>query len=82
VAWAWADSARKVVRARAFLDDYGVPEDEATGAAALRLCAVLGRAVRIQQGVRSVLHARPAAAGRVELGGLVAPVERRRYRLS
>jgi predicted PhzF superfamily epimerase YddE/YHI9 len=82
VAWAWVDEATGAVRARAFLPDYGVPEDEATGAAALRLCARLERPLEILQGSASLLRARPAADGRVELGGAVEPVERRDYSLS
>ena len=79
VAWAWEEEVSGTVRARAFLPDYGVPEDEATGAAALRLCARLGRRVEIHQGDASVLRARPAG-GSVELGGRVEAVEVREYR--
>jgi predicted PhzF superfamily epimerase YddE/YHI9 len=82
VAWGWIDEAAGSVRARAFLPGYGVPEDEATGAAALRLCAHAARPLEIHQGRASLLHARPAAGGTVELGGRVEPVERRRYALS
>ena len=82
VAWAWADRAGGVVRARAFLPDYGVPEDEATGAAALRLCALLDRPVEIHQGVASRLDARPTAGGEIELGGRTEAVERRPYERS
>jgi predicted PhzF superfamily epimerase YddE/YHI9 len=67
------------MRVRAFLPDLGIAEDEATGAAALRLCAQVGRAVEIRQGSASVLHARPADDGRVDLGGRVEAVERRPY---
>jgi predicted PhzF superfamily epimerase YddE/YHI9 len=79
VAWAWADESAGVMRVRAFLPDLGVPEDEATGSAALRLCAHAGRPVEIRQGVGSVIHARPADDRRVEVGGLVEQVERRDY---
>lgn len=79
VAWAWVDRAAGTIRARAFLAGYGVPEDEATGAAALRLCAKLGTALAIHQGHQSLLHARPAEHGRVELGGRVVPEQRRAY---
>lgn len=79
VAWAWADERAGEVRVRAFLPDLGVPEDEATGAAALRLCAHLEREIEIRQGVGSLLYARPAFEGTVELGGRVEPVERRLY---
>jgi predicted PhzF superfamily epimerase YddE/YHI9 len=82
VAWAWLDQDAGRVRARAFLPDYGVPEDEATGAAALRLCALLGAALEIHQGEASLIHARPSGNGLVELGGTVEAVERRPYELS
>lgn len=79
VAWAWTDETAGRIRVRAFLPDLGVPEDEATGAAALRLCARVARAVEIHQGSASVLKARPADGGTVELGGRVEPIERRAY---
>jgi predicted PhzF superfamily epimerase YddE/YHI9 len=80
VAWAWADEPAGVMRVRAFLPELGVPEDEATGSAALRLCAHAGREVEIRQGVGSVIHARPADEARVDVGGHVEQVERRSYR--
>jgi len=79
VAWAWMDESAGVMRVRAFLPDLGVPEDEATGAAALRLCAHAGRVLEIHQGSASVLHAHPADGATVALGGRVTPVERRQY---
>lgn len=79
VAWAWRDEAAGTVRVRAFLPDLGVPEDEATGAAALRLCAHVGRALEIHQGEASLLRARPGEPETVELGGRVEPVEKRAY---
>ena len=79
VAWAWSDEAAGALRVRAFLPDFGVPEDEATGAAALRLCGSIGRPLEIHQGEASLLRARPAAGGTVELGGRVEPVETRQY---
>lgn len=79
VAWAWVDSKAGTVRARAFLPGYGVPEDEATGAAALRLCAQLETPLAIHQGKESLIHARPADGGRVELGGRVIADARRPY---
>jgi predicted PhzF superfamily epimerase YddE/YHI9 len=73
VAWAWSDEPAGVTRARAFLPDLGVQEDEATGSAALRLCALVGRPTEIRQGIGSVLHAQPAEDGRVDVGGRVVP---------
>ena len=79
VTWAWSDERSGAIRVRAFLSDFGIAEDEATGAAALRLCAHVERAVEVRQGSASVLHARPSEDGRVDLGGRVEAVERRPY---
>lgn len=79
VAWAWVDKAAGTMRVRAFLPDLGVPEDEATGSAALRLCAGAGRPLEIRQGAASVIDARPGGDGTVAVGGRVEPVERRPY---
>jgi predicted PhzF superfamily epimerase YddE/YHI9 len=70
--WAWQDEARGVVRSRVFPLDVGIVEDEATGAAAVRMCAMLGRPITIHQGRGSVLHARPLDDGLVEVGGRCA----------
>jgi predicted PhzF superfamily epimerase YddE/YHI9 len=69
VTWAWVDEGDGVVRARAFGPRIGIPEDEATGSAATKLCAQLGRAIDIRQGRASRILARPAADGRAEIGG-------------
>ena len=79
VAWAWIDEEAGTIRARAFLPALGVPEDEATGSAALLLCAAAARPVEIRQGSASVLDARPADDGTVAVGGRVAAVEQRPY---
>jgi len=71
VFWAWLDEAAGIVRARAFALDAGVPEDEATGSAALMLTAQLGREIEIRQGEGSLIHARPLEDGRAEIAGLV-----------
>lgn len=68
-AWAWTDEARGEVRARMFAPALGVVEDEATGSAALRLTAHLGRDLRITQGRGSELVTRLLADGRAEVGG-------------
>jgi predicted PhzF superfamily epimerase YddE/YHI9 len=72
-AWAWTDEAAGEVRARMFAPALGVPEDEATGSAALRLTAHLGRDLRITQGRGSVLVTRLLADGRAEVGGRTVP---------
>jgi predicted PhzF superfamily epimerase YddE/YHI9 len=68
-AWAWLDEAAGVVRARVFGPSVGVPEDEATGSAAVRLGAALGRPLDIRQGRASRIVARPLNGGWVEIGG-------------
>lgn len=70
-AWAWIDEDATTVRARSFVPAAGIPEDEATGSAALALCARLGRPLVVHQGRGSVLRCRPLPDGRCEVGGLV-----------
>jgi len=70
-AWAWIDEAAGTIRARSFVPDAGIAEDEATGSAALALCARLGRPIVVHQGHGSAIACRPAAEGRVEVGGRV-----------
>lgn len=75
--WAWQDEPSGRVHARVFAPGFGIAEDPATGAAAVRLCAQLGRELRItQQG--SEIFVRPAQQdGWVELGGRVVLDARR-----
>jgi predicted PhzF superfamily epimerase YddE/YHI9 len=68
-AWAWIDEPAGTLRARAFPVRIGIAEDEATGSAAAKLCAQLGRAIDIRQGRGSRILARPLEAGLVEIGG-------------
>ena len=70
-AWAWIDEEAGLVRARCFVPEVGVAEDEATGSAALPLCASLDRPIEVRQGRGSVIWARPLADGMVEIGGRV-----------
>nr|WP_243683240.1 PhzF family phenazine biosynthesis protein [Clavibacter michiganensis] len=56
-----------------FAPALGVVEDEATGSAALRLTARLGRDLRITQGRGSVLVTRLHDDGRAEVGGRTVP---------
>lgn len=75
-AWAWIDEAAGTARARSFVPEAGIAEDEATGSAAIGLCAQLGRPLIIHQGRGSVLRCRPLADGWVEVGGTTRLVER------
>jgi predicted PhzF superfamily epimerase YddE/YHI9 len=68
---AWVDEAAGVLRTRVFAPSDGIPEDEATGAAALRIGAFHGRELEIHQGEGSVLFARPGSDGTIEVGGHV-----------
>jgi predicted PhzF superfamily epimerase YddE/YHI9 len=70
--WAWRERDAGSVYARLLAPDFGVPEDPATGSAALALASRLGREVSIVQGAGGVLRARPAVRdGWAEAGGLV-----------
>lgn len=77
--WAWMDEQQGVIRQRVFAPAVGIPEDEATGTAAIRLSAMLDRAVDIRQGKGSRIVARPVVEGMVEIGGLIELDEVRRY---
>lgn len=70
-AWAWIDEAAGTIRARSFVPEAGIAEDEATGSAALALCTVLERPIAVHQGHGSLLLARPTADGCAEVGGRV-----------
>ena len=69
--WAWIDEGGGVIRQRVFARGIAIVEDEATGSAAIRLGARLGRPLEIHQGKGSLLTARPVDDGMVEVGGLV-----------
>lgn len=77
--WAWLDEAAGTVRSRSFVPGFGIPEDEATGSAALALCAALGRPIEVRQGQGSEISARPLEGGLVEVGGRVVSEEIRAY---
>lgn len=78
-AWAWIDGAAGTIRARSFVPEAGIAEDEATGSAALALCAHLGRPIVVHQGHGSVIVARPVGGGLIEVGGGVRLTEVRDY---
>lgn len=68
-AWAWIDEAAGHLRSRMFAPALGVPEDEATGAAAVRLTALLDRDLAIDQGRGSRILTRRLADDLIEVGG-------------
>jgi predicted PhzF superfamily epimerase YddE/YHI9 len=79
--WAWMDEPAGTMRARVLPVRIGIPEDEATGSAATKLCALAGRPIDIRQGRGSRILARPGADGLVEIGGRSAIDEVRDYTL-
>jgi predicted PhzF superfamily epimerase YddE/YHI9 len=74
-AWSWIDEAAGTLRARSFVPEAGIAEDEATGSAAIALCSRLSRQIAIHQGHGSVLLCEPLADGRIEVGGKVVLAE-------
>lgn len=78
-AWAWIDEPAGRIRARCFAPGVGIEEDEATGSAAIALCARLGRSIEISQGRGSELFARPLGDDRAEVGGRVVLDEAREW---
>ena len=78
--WAWIDEAAGELRSRVFVPEEGIDEDEATGLAALRMGAALGRdEFVIRQGKGSVLHVRKGPGELVEVGGRVRYVSEHVY---
>jgi len=69
--WAWQDRERGVIRSRMFATDLGVGEDEATGAAAVRITDYLSRDLHIVQGRGSHIHTRWSPEGWVRVAGRV-----------
>jgi predicted PhzF superfamily epimerase YddE/YHI9 len=77
--WAWLGEEGGTVRMRVFGPRIGIPEDEATGSAAVRLCLALDRPLTIHQGRGSLIHARPLGRGFAEIGGRSVLDETRDY---
>ncbi|MFZ1178485.1 MAG: PhzF family phenazine biosynthesis protein [Mycobacterium sp.] len=69
--WAWTDRATGSLRARMFAANLGVPEDEATGSAAMRITDYLSRDLRITQGKGSIIETTWNAEGWVGVAGRV-----------
>lgn len=68
-AWAWIDEAAGHLRSRMFAPAMSIIEDEATGAAAVRITDLLQRDLAIDQGEGSRLLTRRGADGWVAVGG-------------
>jgi predicted PhzF superfamily epimerase YddE/YHI9 len=69
--WAWTDQATGSLRARVFVANLGVPEDEATGSAGMRITDYLSRNLHITQGKGSVIETTWNAEGWVAVTGRV-----------
>ncbi|MBY0441318.1 MAG: PhzF family phenazine biosynthesis protein, partial [Mycobacteriaceae bacterium] len=70
--WTWIDRDAGSLRSRMFAANHGVPEDEATGAAAIRLTDYLSADLTITQGKGSVIHTVWNPEGWVRIAGRVA----------
>jgi predicted PhzF superfamily epimerase YddE/YHI9 len=69
--WTWTDRDAGHIRSRMFATNLGVPEDEATGAAAVRITDYLSRDLTIVQGKGSVIYTRWSPEGWVRIAGRV-----------
>lgn len=69
--WTWIDSASGALRSRMFATNLGIPEDEATGAAAVRITEYLSRDLDITQGQGSQIRTRWSPDGWVHVAGRV-----------
>lgn len=69
--WTWTDRKEGTIRSRMFAADLGVPEDEATGAAAVRITDYLSRDLTIVQGKGSHIYTEWSPEGWVRIAGRV-----------
>ncbi|MGU3500437.1 PhzF family phenazine biosynthesis protein [Mycobacterium sp. C31M] len=69
--WAWTDRAAGALRSRMFAPHLGIAEDEATGAAAVRMTDYLSRDLLITQGKGSEIRTWWDPAGWVKVAGRV-----------
>jgi predicted PhzF superfamily epimerase YddE/YHI9 len=69
--WTWVDREAGHIRSRMFAVNLGVPEDEATGSAAIRITDHLSRSLTITQGRGSQIFTTGNADGWVTVSGRV-----------
>ncbi|MGA9492729.1 MAG: PhzF family phenazine biosynthesis protein [Mycobacterium sp.] len=69
--WAWIDESAGSLRSRMFAANLGVPEDEATGSAAVRITDYLSRDLSITQGKGSTIETVWSPQGSVQVAGRV-----------
>jgi len=77
--WAWEDGGAGRLRARSFPTNFGILEDEASGAASVAMGDRLGRPLTIRQGVGSEIVVRPHDDGTVEIGGRTEIIQKRDF---
>ena len=70
--WTWLDEPAGTIRSRMFAPRLGIREDEATGAAAVRITEYLSRDLTIVQGQGSIIQTTWSAEGWVQVAGRVA----------
>ncbi|MGB3352777.1 MAG: PhzF family phenazine biosynthesis protein [Mycobacterium sp.] len=70
--WSWLDESADTIRSRMFAPHLGIREDEATGAAAVRITEHLSRDLTIVQGQGSIIQTTWSAEGWVQVAGRVA----------
>lgn len=69
--WTWLDESAGTIRSRMFAPHLGIREDEATGAAAVRITEHLSRDLTIVQGQGSVIETTWSPEGWVQVAGRV-----------
>jgi predicted PhzF superfamily epimerase YddE/YHI9 len=69
--WTWTDKSAGALRSRMFAPSLGIREDEATGAAAVRMTDYLSRDLVITQGEGSQIETRWSPEGWVRVAGRV-----------
>jgi predicted PhzF superfamily epimerase YddE/YHI9 len=69
--WTWIDESAGTLRSRMFAANLGVPEDEATGSAAMRITDYLSRDLVIMQGKGSMIDTTWSPEGWVGVAGRV-----------
>lgn len=69
--WTWLDESAGTIRSRMFATHLGIPEDEATGAAAVRITDHLSRDLDIVQGKGSMISTVWSPEGWVRVAGRV-----------
>ena len=69
--WTWLDKSAGTIRSRMFASHLGVREDEATGAAAVRITDYLSRDLEIVQGKGSMISTKWSPEGWVRVAGRV-----------